>query len=452
MRRFVAALLFLMLLATPATLARAAPDEPGRFSGTLADGAPYLIDLPAGWNGTLLLYSHGYVTPGARKPGAAAADAPEARSKAWLLAHGFALAGSSYAADGWAVSEALTDQMGVLKEFTRLTSRSPLRTIAWGHSMGGLISAALVERHPDAFAGALPMCGVVAGSTPFLNTRFDLLFAFKTLLAPSSTSLQITGITDAQSQSQLAVALLEAAQETPLGRARIALVADIAEIPGWFGRTVPQPAQSDAGAREVAQYNWLKTVGVSRFSFDAAAEIEMRAHGSPSSNAGVNYSTLFAGTRDRSEVEALYAIANNSLARDLAKLDAAPRVNATPTAVDYTSRFTDLTGKIAVPVLSIHTTADGLVPVGNETAYAALVHASGKTPLLHQAFVARSGHCAFTPGETIAALEGLLARIDSGSWDAKETPAGLNAAAAGLGPDFSEQPAFVQFTPPAFSR
>lgn len=190
-----------------------------------------------------------------------------------------------------------------------------------------------------------------------------------------------------------------------MGRARIALVADIAEIPGWFGRNVPQPAQADAGARELAQYNWLKTVGISRFSFDAAAEIEMRAHGS-----------------------------------------------ATPTAVDYTRRFADLTGTIAVPVLSVHTTADGLVPVGNETAYAALVNASGKTALLHQAFVARSGHCAFTPGETIAALEGLIARIDGGSWDAKETPAGLNAAAAGLGPDFSEQPAFVQFTPPAFTR
>ena len=33
-------------------------------NGTLADGATYLIQCPAGtWNGTLFLYSHGYVVP-----------------------------------------------------------------------------------------------------------------------------------------------------------------------------------------------------------------------------------------------------------------------------------------------------------------------------------------------------------------------------------------------------
>ncbi len=29
-------------------------------TGTLADGATYLIEVPANWNGTLFLYSHGY--------------------------------------------------------------------------------------------------------------------------------------------------------------------------------------------------------------------------------------------------------------------------------------------------------------------------------------------------------------------------------------------------------
>ena len=34
-------------------------------NGTLADGATYLLECPAGaWNGTLYLYSHGYVAPG----------------------------------------------------------------------------------------------------------------------------------------------------------------------------------------------------------------------------------------------------------------------------------------------------------------------------------------------------------------------------------------------------
>src|SRR5580692_12611114 len=65
------------------------------LNGTLADGATYLIQCPGGaWNGTLYLYSHGYVTPGAANP---AEDVGDPITQAWMLAHGYALAGSSYA-------------------------------------------------------------------------------------------------------------------------------------------------------------------------------------------------------------------------------------------------------------------------------------------------------------------------------------------------------------------
>jgi len=37
-------------------------------SGSLADGATYLIAVPANGNGTLFLYSHGYVVPGSANP------------------------------------------------------------------------------------------------------------------------------------------------------------------------------------------------------------------------------------------------------------------------------------------------------------------------------------------------------------------------------------------------
>ena len=40
------------------------------YTGTLPDGAPYLIELPPNWIGTLFLYSHGYVPllPGSLNP------------------------------------------------------------------------------------------------------------------------------------------------------------------------------------------------------------------------------------------------------------------------------------------------------------------------------------------------------------------------------------------------
>ena len=43
-------------------------------NGSLPDGATYLLQCPGGaWNGTLFLYSHGYVAPGRLNP---ATDSP----------------------------------------------------------------------------------------------------------------------------------------------------------------------------------------------------------------------------------------------------------------------------------------------------------------------------------------------------------------------------------------
>jgi hypothetical protein len=47
-------------------------------TGTLADGATFLIEVPANWNGTLFLYSHGYVVPGSSNPAQASFVAPRA--------------------------------------------------------------------------------------------------------------------------------------------------------------------------------------------------------------------------------------------------------------------------------------------------------------------------------------------------------------------------------------
>src|SRR5690348_2660522 len=97
-RRFGAALLAAVMLALlGATQAWAAPTA----MGTLPDGGTWIADVPANWNGTLLLYSHGYgtLTP---------ADAPDQGTHDALLADGYALAGSSYDPSGslWALGSA----------------------------------------------------------------------------------------------------------------------------------------------------------------------------------------------------------------------------------------------------------------------------------------------------------------------------------------------------------
>ena len=147
------------------------------YTGTFPDGATYLIQVPSNWNGTLVLYSHGYVVPGFSNP---AEDVGDPITGGYLLANGYALAGSSYATTGWAIQQALPDQIKVLDTFkTRVGT--PTRTIAWGHSLGGMVTAGLVQRYPTRFDAALPMCGVVAGGVGAWSQVLDSAFAFDVL-------------------------------------------------------------------------------------------------------------------------------------------------------------------------------------------------------------------------------------------------------------------------------
>src|SRR5216110_846492 len=152
-----------------------------KHTGALPDGATYLIEVPANWNGTLFLYSHGFVAPGSSNP---AKDVGDPVTRSYMLSSGFALAGSSYATAGWAIHEALPDQIAVLDLFNQLVG-APKRTIAWGHSLGGMVTAGLIQRYPGRFDAALPMCGVLSGGVATWNTTLDSEFAFQQLIDPS---------------------------------------------------------------------------------------------------------------------------------------------------------------------------------------------------------------------------------------------------------------------------
>jgi hypothetical protein len=107
----------------------------------------------------------------------------------------------------------------------------------------------------------------------------------------------------------------------------------------------------------------------------------------------------------------------------------------------------------------MHTTGDGLVIPPSETAYANVVRLAGKSDLLRQVFVRRAGHCTFTEAETIAALQVLLKRLDTGRWDDSALqPAALNSQALAQGDaensffGYTAAPAFVTFNAAPFPR
>jgi pimeloyl-ACP methyl ester carboxylesterase len=423
-------------------------------TGTLSDGATYEIQCPAGaWNGTLFLYSHGYVVPGSANP---AQDVGDPVTGAWLLGHGYALAGSSYATTGWAIQQALPDQISTLDAFDS-TYGTPNATIAWGHSLGGIITAGLIQDYPGRFTAAMPMCGVLSGGVATWNTALDAEFAFQKLIDPS---VQVVNITNPGVNLANVEAAAAQAQQTPQGRARLALVSALGDTPGWFTPLSPEPAPTDYAAQEANQFEWASQVTF-RYAFDFRAELEGRAGGNPSWNTGVNYFADLAKSADLQEVIALYHAAGLSLIKDLLTLNSAPRSPAKPSAVAYLAKYISFDGDISIPVLTMHTTGDGLVVPENEQAYRSVVDQAGNGALLQQVFVDRAGHCAFSPAETITSVQVLLNRLSTGQWNVPD-PATMNSQAAALGPQYNiflvngqivpAAPSFISYSPAPYLR
>jgi hypothetical protein len=321
-----------------------------------------------------------------------------------------------------------------------------------------MITAGLVQLYPRRFSGAVPLCGVLAGGVGTWNQALDSAFAFNLLLA--NGSLPVVHIQNPAGAFAQAEQLLTAAQNTAQGRARIALAASLADLPGWFDESSPAPAGNDYAAQEQNQFLWDSKVDFA-FTFLARAELEARAGGNPSWNVGVNYRVQFQKSANRQEVEALYRQAGLSLNQDLHALDAAARISPDLNAVAYLNKYITYNGDLDIPVLSMHTTGDGLVVNEDEQAYASVVRAAGNANMLRQVFVNRAGHCTFTPAENLVALHTLLHRLDTGRWDNSTSPVLLNQEAAAFGPGLNvlllptlpaQTSAFVQYEPAPFLR
>jgi pimeloyl-ACP methyl ester carboxylesterase len=418
---------------------------PSHVEGQLPSGATYVMDVPADWNQTVLLYSHGYTPDGAPN---LAQNAPSDATRTALLDRGYALIGSSYAETGWVLKKALPDQMSTLDTFVTRFGR-PDRAIAWGTSMGGMITTGLAERHGRRFAGALAMCGLEHGGIANWNNTLDPVFAVKTLIAPD-TDAQLVRLPDQATALLTAGELnahLTAAQLTPEGRARTALAAALHNLPAWSDPSAPEPAPDDYDTAQRNQFQSL--LGTVYVGLSWRQEAEGWAGGNMAWNTGVDYARMFSRSAIRTEVEALYARAGLSLAGDLATLNRAPRISADPAAVAYVIRNLTFTGRPATPLLTIHTTGDALVPVQVERAYAEAVHRSGRDALLRQGFVHRAGHCTFTTGEMLAAFEAIEKRATTGQWP-DTGPAALNAAAARLDPNGTH--AYLTYRPAPYPR
>jgi pimeloyl-ACP methyl ester carboxylesterase len=409
MKMITKKLLVLLLAAATLPASAQAPAPHRTLQGTLPDGAAWIATVPANWNHTILLWSHGY----SFRRGAPE-DAP-APLREMLLAQGYALAGSNFAKAGWALEEAIPDQVDTL-DAVRKQLGAPAKAIAWGMSMGGLVSTALAEQHPDKIDGALSMCSSMGGAIGMMNMALDGAFAFRTLVAPEAGIALVHTQDDRANGAKVSAALAEA-QTTAAGRARVALSAVLAGLPGWTDAKQPQPSAADYAAQQQEMAKSF-VLGI----YLPRADQEQRAGGVFSWNTGIDYREQLRRSGRYDMVQALYAGAGLSLDDDLQTLAKTPRIQADPAAVDYMKRYYTPTALPRVPLLAVQMIGDGMTSPSLQHGYAEAAKKQVGQQQISSRWLAQAGHCSFSPGDVLASVEQIRLRLETGAWVPESAP------------------------------
>ena len=188
------------VLVTAPTVANAAPACDGKSPiqscvGVTSDGAPYAMQVPANFNGTVALYSHGYrynVDIPSAIPligGYKITNTPEpvpggnAAVAQYFFSQGIAILGSGFARQGWNPDSAIKTNVELIDTFKKQFPKTT-NVVAWGSSLGGVITQGLAEKHPELVSAVAPMC-MADNITPQLTMAGDFLWGVKVLFDPT---------------------------------------------------------------------------------------------------------------------------------------------------------------------------------------------------------------------------------------------------------------------------
>jgi pimeloyl-ACP methyl ester carboxylesterase len=387
-------------------------------SGTRSGGA-FVIQLPdkSNWNGTLLLWSHGYraaapvpsnpLNPTALTPvDRSAQDAPNTDVAKALLTQGYALAGSAAGSNGWDTLDGVRAAEDLYSYFNT-TFGTPNRVYLWGQSLGGLTTEMLAETHQSWVSGVAPMCGPIAGTNRNFDLALDVAYAVKTLVAPK---LQLTGfssVNQAVDQWNYATnALIKAAQKADL--ADLFAIAAIAGVPAPPRTDMFDGSKLDSQVQAVVQ-SIVQAVQTNTY---IRYDLEQRVGGNPSQNTGVDYAA-----RIGNNFQAL--IPAQQLHKITDKLAAGTRVSADPAARAKANTLGNPDGSIQRPTITLHTEADSVDIVQNENVFGNQVAAHSDGGQLIQLYTGPpntyssapygAGNCNFTNLE----FEGVVQMLDN---------------------------------------
>jgi len=408
------ALLATLVVASPANAAGATgPTCDGATpvqtcTGTTSDGAAYKMVVPATFAGTVTIWSHGFggntTIPGVFAVDSTAQIAPNGPGQSggspelvkYLTDKGVAVMGSGFSTQGWNLDEAVktnTELIGIFKaKFTTTT-----KVVAWGYSMGGGITQAFAEQHPELISSAAVMNPVDAWGSQS-KYFIDLLWLMKTWFDPS---IKLTGyaagaagdmqmLGDLQKYTALLTALKAgvASGAWPTTSSASAKALQAAGIPSrsallMIGRLAGISAQSSsfdgiAGPATSALTAWplayapaLATLenisGVLGFSLLGARDMQNKMGGTSFDNQKTDYSKQLSD-EDRTVYNAGLS-GNTAIAGMLQTLSPlnpdAPRIKGDAAALAKSAAtMYESTGKIKVPTVMMIGQHDPVEPAG----------------------------------------------------------------------------------------
>src|SRR5215831_14387820 len=354
------------LIMLGSTIARSA-EPPGEYQGVL-DGAQYAIVVPPKWNGGLVMFAHGYQSEG---PGGGRAS-PEPLDH-YLTNHGYAWASSGYRSKGYRPDLFLLDLLALRAAFIERFGR-PRWTIIHGQSMGGHVAIASLELYPEVYQGGLIECGVVDGVG-----LVDWLYAY-TAAAEYFSGLPLLETLRPEFDKLTSVEFLR--------------------LMGAPGHYTERGQRFDNVVKHLMGGDLpLRLEGMSeRF----ISNLNPRDPGPGKAQKFASY----ADTRQiHYGIDPGFGVDEATLNRDIPRVEPEPDAEPNPA-------FTELTGKIKVPVMTLHETADFRVPFRLEQDYRKRTETAGTSHFLVQRAVRAIGHCGFTSAERQLAFFDLVAWIE----------------------------------------
>ena len=346
-------------------------------------GAGYRIEVPADWNGDLVVWAHGFRGTGLEL------TVDNGPLREHLIANGYAWAASSYSRNDYDVAVGVQDTHAITTFFRGKVAK-PDHTYLIGASMGGHITGVTIEQYPNLYDGAMPVCGVMAD-----------LELFDYFLDVNVTAQALAGV-----DAGFPVGDDYATNEVPQ------IKAAFEAFPGTFPFTTNETGETWKSLVEIES-------GGERPVFDQAFLFWNGFAGDFLFGLGEGDGTLVRSPGVAIDnVDAVYQVdADPALSELEAELNASvTRVQADRQgrAGNGLSQVPQIDGDIGIPVLSMHTLGDLFVPFIMQQTYAERVAANGASDLLVQRAIRDVGHCAFTADEWEQGFDDLVNWVENG--------------------------------------